>query len=185
MRRAPEKIGGKGNPVRRPAIARFLLAALFSSFLPALAQTAKPLPGGFRDLKWRAHPTPGMKLVKEQTVGDDAAYRRPSDVKKMNGAALESITYSFYKGQLHSVAIQTDAGQGAKLLASLKTNWGEPSQAAANVFVWKDESETLAFFRGTALDGPDSRGELFIVCKPLAEEAHRAEIERREKAGLR
>ena len=165
--------------LRLPLLLLTLIAA------GAALGATKPLPGGFRDLKWRSHVAPGMKLVKEQSAGDNAAYTRPADSKKMNGAALERITYGYFKGQLCSVTIQTDAGQGAKLLAALRAEWGEPEPAAANVFVWKSESETLAFFRGTSLDGPDSRGELYIVCKPLVEEANKAEIERREKAGVR
>lgn len=164
--------------MKRPSL---LLVALLA--LSALA--VKPLPGGFRDLKWRSRVAPGMKLVKEQSVGDNATYTRPADAKKMNGAALEKITYSYFKGQLCAVTIQTDAGQGAKLLAALKAEWGEPTPAAANVFVWKDASETLAYFWGTSLDGADSRGELNIVCKPLVEESNKAERERREKAGIR
>ena len=163
----------------------FSAALLVVLSVSALARGAKPLPDGFRDLKWRSRVAPGMKLVKEQSVGENAAYTRPTDAKKMHGAALEKITYSYFKGQLCSVTIQTDSGQGAKILAALKTEWGEPTPAAANVFVWKDESETLAFFRGTSLEGTDSRGELYIVCKPLVEEANKAERERRAKAGIR
>ncbi len=164
-------------------LALLALSALLVS--PLALGGPKPLPDGFRGLKWRSPVARGMKLDKEKSAGDNAAYRRPGDAKKMNGAGLESITYGYFKGQLCSVTIQTDTGQGAKLLAALKTEWGEPTPAAANVFVWKDESETLAFVRGTALDAPESRGELYIVCKPLVEEANKAEIARREKAGIR
>jgi hypothetical protein len=122
-----------------------------------------------------------MKRQKDISAGDNASYTRPNETKKLHGAALESVVYGYFKGALCSVTIQSDTGQGAKLLAGLKAEWGEPGQAAANVFVWKDESETLAFLRGTDLDGPSSRAELYIVCKPLVEEANKAERERREK----
>ena len=147
---------------------------------PAPAQ-ARPLPDGFRGLKWRSPVVHGMKLKKDVSAGDNAAYTRPSDGKKVNGAAVESIVYSYFKGQLCSVTVQTDVGQGAKLLKALTAEWGEPTKAAANVFVWKDESETLAILRVTDLEGSSSSGELYVVCKPLVEEANRAEKERREK----
>lgn len=162
---------------------RFAACGLFLLLVspsPAPAQT-KPLPGGFRDLKWRAGVAAGMKLNKNVSAGDSAAYTRPADLKKMHGAALESITYDFFKGQLCSVTVRTDSGQGAKLLKGLTAEWGEPTKAAANVYVWKDEGETLAFYRTTDLEGPSSSGELYVVCKPLVEEANKVERERREK----
>ncbi len=170
--------------MRPPATVRFLAAALLLSSLPAFAQTEKPLPDGFRDLKWRSKVAPGMKLQKDVSAGDNASYVRPKDAKKMLGAALESILYGYYKGQLASVTIQADAGQGDKLLKALKAEYGEPVQTAANVFIWRDESETLVFFRGIGLDAPGSRGELYMVCKPLVEEGNKAERERREKLGI-
>lgn len=153
---------------------------LLLSTLPAPAAPGA-LPDGFRGLTWRSPVARGMRLKKDVSAGDNAAYTRPTDVKKMSGAALESIVYGYYKGQLCSVTVQTDVGQGAKLLEALTAEWGEPTKAAANVFVWKDESETLAFLRMTDLDGPASSGELYIVCKPLVELANKAERERREK----
>lgn len=171
--------------MKRTILSGFLVLLVSFFSCPRALAGAKPLPGGFRDLKWRSPVARGMKLVKELSAGDNAAYTRPSDAKKMNGAALESITYSYFKGQLCSVTIQTDTGQGSKLLSALTAEWGEPTKAAANVFVWKDEGETLVFFRGTGLEGLESRGELYIVCKPLVEEANKAEAERREKAGIR
>lgn len=171
--------------MKRPATSRLLAAALLLSLLPASARAAKPLPDGFRDLKWRAKVAPGMKLQKDVSAGDNAAYVRLKDSKKMLGATLESITYGYYKGELASVTIQADAGQGDKLLKALTAEYGEPAKSAANVFIWKDESETLIFFRGVGLDSPGSRGELYIVCKPLVEEGNKAERERREKVGIR
>lgn len=165
------------------AVVALSVPLLFSS-RPARAQT-KPLPDGFRDLKWRAPVAKGMKLKKDESLGDNKDYLRPADVRKLHGAVLESITYGYFKGQFSSVTIQTDVGQGAKLLKALADEWGPPEKAAANVYVWKDESETLAFFRGMDLDGPSSTGELFIVCKPLVEEGNKAERERREKAAGR
>lgn len=169
--------------MNRLAVLAISLPLLLSS-RPAPAQT-KPLPDGFRDLKWRAPVAKGMKLRKDESAGDNADYLRPSDVRKLHGAVLESITYGYFKGQFCSVTIQTDAGQGAKLLKALADEWGAPTKAATNVYVWKDESETLAFFRGMDLDGSSSRGELYIVCKPLVEEGNKAERERREKAAGR
>lgn len=157
-----------------------LLALLLLAPFRAGAET-KPLPAGFRDLKWRTPVAAGMKIRKDQSTGENAAYTRPADAKKMNGAALEGITYGYFRGQLCSVTIQTDAGQGAKLLKALTAEWGDSEKAAANVFVWKDEGETMAIFRGTDLEGPSSRAELFIVCKPLVEAANKAETERRQK----
>jgi hypothetical protein len=169
--------------VKRFAVLALPLLLLLSS-APARAG-AKPLPGGFRDLKWRAPVAKGMKLKKDESAGENADYARPADLKTLHGAVLESITYGYFKGRFCSVTIQTDAGQGAKLLKALADEWGPPEKAATNVYVWKDESETLAFFRGTDLAGTSSRGELYIVCKPLVEEANKAERERREKAAGR
>ncbi len=157
-----------------------LLALLLLAASPAPAAT-KPLPDGFNGLKWRAAVAPGMKLKKDVSTEDNAAYTRPNDAKKLHGAALESTTYGFFRGQFCSATIQTDAGQGARLLKALTAEWGEPEKAAANVFVWKDESETLAIYRTTDLEGPSSRGELYVVCKPLVEEGNKAETERRKK----
>jgi hypothetical protein len=122
-----------------------------------------------------------MKQNKDLSAGDNASYTRPNDAKKLHGAALESITYGYFKGQLCSVTIQTDAGQGAKLLKAFTAEWGEAEKKAENVFVWKDEGETMVIFRGTDLEGASSRAEVYIVCKPLVEEATRAEKARREK----
>lgn len=166
----------KETPVRR--FAAFALPLLLLASLPAAAQ---PLPDGFHGLKWRSSVAPGMKLRKDVSTGDNAAYTRPNDGKKLHGAALESVTYGYYKGQLCTVTVQTDAGQGAKLLKALTVEWGEPDKAAGNVFVWKDASETMVIFRGTDLEGSSSRAEVYIVCKPLVEEANKAERERREK----
>lgn len=170
-----------GRPKEIP-VTRFAVLSL-SLFLlaPGPAPAAQPLPNGFHGLTWRSPVAPGMKLQKDVSTGDNAAYTRPKDAKKLHGAALESITYGYCKGQFCSVTVQTDSGQGAKLLAALTAEWGEPTKAAANVFVWKDEGETLAILRGTDLEGPASRAELYIVCKPLVEEANKAERERREK----
>lgn len=161
------------------ALPLFLLAAR-----PAVA--AVPLPDGFHGLKWRSPVVPGMKLKKDVSVGDSATYTRPNDAKKLHGAVLESVLYSYFKGGLCSVTLQTDAGQGAKLLKALTAEWGEPEKAAENVFVWKDAGETMVILRGTDIQGPASSAEVFIVCKPLVEEANKAERERREKLlGLR
>jgi hypothetical protein len=168
------------NRLAAPALALLLLV-----LSPASSLARKPLPNGFRDLKWRAPVARGMKVKKDVSAGDNVAYARPSDAKTWHGAALESITYSYFKGRFCAVTVETDAGQGAKLLKALTAEWGEPEKAAENVYVWKDASETLAFLRTTDLDGPSSRGELFIVCKPLVKESNEAEIERREKAGVR
>jgi hypothetical protein len=162
------------------------LAALALA-LPLLAPASgpavkKPLPNGFHGLAWRSRVAPGMKLKKDVSTGDNAAYTRPNDSRKLHGASLESITYGYFKGELCSVTVQTDVGQAAKLLKALTAEWGEPTKAAANVYVWKDESETLVFFRGTDLDGPSSNAELYLVCKPLVEDANKADRERREKA---
>lgn len=170
-----------GLPKETP-VTRF--AALSLSLLllaPASAPAAQPLPNGFHGLAWRSPVAPGMKLKKDVSTGDNAAYTRPNDAKKLHGAVLESVTYGYFKGQLCSVTVQTDAGQGAKLLKALTAEWGDPEKAAENVSVWKDESETMAILRGTDLEGPSSRAELYIVCKPLVEEANKAERERREK----
>ena len=166
-------------------MSRFAALAVSLALLSSRAAPAqtKPLPDGFQGLKWRAPVAKGMKLKKDESFGDNADYRRPSDVRKLHGAVLESITYGFFKGQFCSVTIQTDVGQGAKLLKALADEWGPPTKAAENVYVWRDESETLAFFRGTDLHGTSSTGELYIVCKPLVELANKAERERREKAG--
>ncbi len=178
----------KETAVNRFAVLALSLALPLSS-VPAPAAPGAPaatkLPGGFRDLKWRAHVAAGMKLKKDESAGENADYVRPADVKKLHGAVLESITYGYFRGQFCSVTIQTDVGQGAKLFKALAAEWGEPAKAAANVYVWKDESETLAFFRATDLDGSSSSGELYIVCKPLVEEANKAERDRREKAAVR
>ena len=122
-----------------------------------------------------------MKPKKELSAGDNAAYTRPNDAKKLYGAALESVLYGYFKGQLCSVTVQADAGQGTKLLKALTAEWGDPEKKADNLFVWKDESETMVIFRGTDLEGSSSRAEVYIVCKPLVEEATHAEKERREK----
>ena len=159
--------------------AALALPLLLLASLPAAA--AQPLPDGFHGLKWRSGVAPGMKLKKDMSTGDNAAYTRPNDVKKLHGAALESVTYGYCKGQLCSATVQTDAGQGMKLLKALTAEWGEPENAAANVFVWKDATETMVIFRGTDLEGSSSRAEVYIVCKPLVEEANKAERERREK----
>ncbi|MEO8053885.1 MAG: hypothetical protein ABI768_01945 [Acidobacteriota bacterium] len=163
--------------MRRFAALALPLLLLASGPAPA----AQPLPDGFHGLKWRSGVAPGMKLKKDVSVGDNAAYTRPNDSKKLHGAVLESVIYSYYKGQLCSATVETDPGQGAKLLKALTTEWGEPEKAAANVFVWKDTSETMVIFRGTDLEGSGSRAEVFVVCKPLVEEANKAERERREK----
>lgn len=167
----------KETPVRR--FAALALPLLLLASRPATA--AQPLPDGFHGLKWRSGVAPGMKLKKDVSTGDNAAYTRPNDSKKLHGAALESVTYGYYKGQLCSATVQTDAGQGAKLLKALAAEWGEPEKAAANVFVWKDASETMVIFRGTDLEGSSSSAEVYVVCKPLVEEANKAERERREK----
>ncbi len=164
---------------------RFPRALAAATLVSAVAFGESKLPSGFRDLKWRSAVARGMKLRKDVSAGDNAAYTRPSDSKKLHGAALESITYGYFKGQLCSVTVQTDVGQGAKLLKALTAEWGEPTKAASNVYVWKDEGETLAFYRGTDLEGPASSGELYIVCKPLVEEANKAEAARRQKAGIK
>ena len=122
-----------------------------------------------------------MKLHTDLSADDNASYTRPNDTKKLDGAALESILYGYFKGQLSSVTLETDAGQGAKLLKAFTAQWGEPKKKAENVFVWEDAGETMVIFRGTDLEGSSSRAEIFIVCKPLVEQATRAEKERREK----
>ena len=161
---------------------RFALVSLSLLLLaPRPAPAAQPLPNGFHGLAWRSPVAPGMKQKKDLSAGDNAAYTRPNDAKKLHGAVLESVTYGYFKGQLCSVTIQTDAGQGAKLLKALTAEWGEAEKKAENVFVWKDEGETMVIFRGTDLEGSSSRAEIYIVCKPLVEEATRAEKERREK----
>jgi hypothetical protein len=167
----------KETSVRRFAALALSLLLLASRPAPAAA----PLPDGFHGLKWRSPVAAGMKVKKDVSAGDNAAYTRPNDGKKLHGAVLESVTYGYFKGQLCSVTVQTDAGQGAKLLKALTAEWGEPEQAAANVFVWKDAGETMVIFRGTDLEGSASRAEVYIVCKPLVEEANKAERERREK----
>jgi hypothetical protein len=164
-------------------VSRFAVLALsvFLSLSSRLPAEAKALPNGFHGLAWRSPVAPGMKLLKDVSIGDNAAYTRPRDVKKFGGAALESITYGYFRGQLCSVTVQTDAGQGAKLLNALTAEWGDPEKAAANVYVWKDTSESMVIFRGTDLDGPASRAEVYLVCKPLVEEANKLETERRQK----
>jgi hypothetical protein len=163
--------------VRRfPAL---LAAPLLLASLAAPAAT--PLPDGFHGLKWRSPVAAGMKLRPEVSAGDNASYTRPNDTKKLDGAALESVLYGYFKGQLSSVTLETDAGQGAKLLKAFTAQWGEPGKKAENVFVWENEGETMVIFRGTDLAGAASRAEVFIVCKPLVEEATRAEKARREK----
>jgi hypothetical protein len=167
---------------KETSVRRFAALALPLLLLASRsASAAAPLPDGFHGLKWRSPVAPGMKLKKDVSTGDNAAYSRPNDGKKLHGAALESVTYGYYKGQLCSVTVQTDAGQGAKLLKALTAEWGDPEKAAANVFVWKDASETMVILRGTDLEGSSSRAEVYIVCKPLVEEANKAERERREK----
>lgn len=160
-------------------IAAIALPLLLLSSRPAPA--APPLPDGFHGLKWRSAVVPGMKLKKDVSTDDNAAYTRPNDVKKLYGAALESVTYGYCKGQFCSATVQTDAGQGAKLLKAFTAEWGEPEKVAANVFVWKDATETMVIFRGTDLEGSASRAEVYVVCKPLVEAANKAERERREK----
>ena len=167
----------KETPVRR--FAAFALPLFLLTSLPAAA--TQPLPDGFHGLKWRSSVAPGMKLKKDVSTGDNAAYSRPNDGRKLHGAVLESVTYGYFKGQLCSVTVQTDAGQGAKLLKALTAEWGEPEKAAANVFVWKDATETMVILRGTDLEGSASSAEIYIVCKPLVEEANKAERDRREK----
>lgn len=169
----------KETRVRRFAALVLPLALLVAS-RPSPA-APKPLPNGFHGLAWRSTVAPGMKLKKDVSTGDNAAYTRPNDAKKLHGAVLESVTYGYYKGQLCSVTLQTDPGQGAKLLKALLAEWGEAGQPAANVYVWKDEGETMVIFRGTDLEGPGSSAEVYVVCKPLVEEANKAETERRQK----
>jgi hypothetical protein len=164
--------------VRRFAALAFPLAVFLAS-PPAPAAT--PLPNGFHGLAWRSAVAPGMKIKKDVSTGDNAAYTRPKDAKKLHGAALESVTYGYFKGQLCSVTLQTDVGQGARLLKALIEEWGDPEKAAENVFVWKDAGETMVIFRATDLEGSTSNAEVYIVCKPLVEEANKAETERRQK----
>jgi hypothetical protein len=167
---------------KETSVKRFAALALPLLLLARIpAPAAQPLPDGFHGLKWRSPVAPGMKMKKDVSTGDNAAYTRPNDAKKLHGAALESITYGYYKGQLCSVTVQTDAGQGAKLLKALTAEWGDPEKAATNVFIWKDTGETMVIFRGTDLEGSSSSAEVYVVCKPLVEEANKADRERREK----
>ena len=138
-------------------IVALLAAPLLLASLAAPAAT--PLPDGFHGLKWRAPVAAGMKLRADVSAGDNASYTRPNDTK----------------------TLETDAGQGAKLLKAFTAQWGEPKKKAENVFVWEDAGETMVIFRGTDLEGSSSRAEIFIVCKPLVEQATRAAKDRPEK----
>lgn len=64
---------------------------------------------GFRDLKFGTPITAVKGLVALAPASHGSrTYQRPSDAKKIGKYALSSITYTFYKGQLSRIHIDTD-----------------------------------------------------------------------------
>ena len=112
------------------------------------APAATPLPDGFHGLKWRSPVAAGMKLRPEVSAGDNASYTRPNDTKKLDGAALESVLYGYFKGQLSSVTLGPTRDR-ARSCSRRSRPSGASRKKADNAFVWENEGETMVIFRGT------------------------------------
>lgn len=124
----------------------FFLVLLPASLSAVYAQESGSLQAlsdkyGFRDAHFESPPSAFSDLVLASPGKVTKGYYRRNDSKKIGGAQVANIYYSFYKGKLASVLIKTKGlGNSRALLDALKAQYGEPEKP--NQFL--EEYEWLA-----------------------------------------
>lgn len=99
---------------------------------------ARSVVPGFRDVRWGEPPLPEMTVVHE--MGDEKLYSRRADELIVDGAAVNSIMYSYHRDRLLAVMIEMPLGSGDRVLRGRSAEWGQPRQPNAGQarFFWLD-----------------------------------------------
>jgi hypothetical protein len=116
-KRAKEREAGAGKGGARPAAAR-------RGKVP-VAGRREVIPG-FRDVRWGDGPLPDMTVVHQDA--DEKLCSRRGDELMLDGAPLNSITYSFNRDRLQAVMIDMPLGSGDRVLKGRSEGWGVPRQ---------------------------------------------------------
>jgi hypothetical protein len=112
-----------------------LTAICLVSVLPAAAQEPGTLEAlsekyGFRDAHFEAPLSSFKDMVLLDPRKSSKVYYRRSDSRKIGGAEVKGIYYTFYKGRLSSVSIITKGIEDSRaLLAALQAQYGPGEQA--------------------------------------------------------
>jgi hypothetical protein len=112
-----------------------LIGFLLASLLNAAAQEAGTLEAlsekyGFRDAHFESPLSAFKDLVLVSPGNPSKGYYRRNDSKKIGGAHVSNIYYSFYKGKLAAVLISTKGIENSRaLLDALKAQYGPGEQA--------------------------------------------------------
>ena len=100
---------------------------------PAAARSGKVAPGGhrevfpgFRDVRWGDSPHAEMIVVHQDA--EEKLCSRRGDELMLDGAPLNSITYSFHRDRLQAVMIDMPLGSGDRVLKGRSEGWGTPRQ---------------------------------------------------------
>lgn len=108
--------------------ALFLLLLFAGLLRPARAQSLADLDekNGFRDVMFGQSIATVKGLVPlSKSPANSREYKRPSDLLKIEGEPLKSITYTFYRGVLSEVVVKyTTEAARTKLLQSLQLAYG-------------------------------------------------------------
>jgi hypothetical protein len=133
---------------------RFFRALLLVPVLAAgQAEAFKNEPTGFRGIKWGTEYRSVADQFDRQVAPD--MYRRKNDKLAMGEAALESLRYSFYKGQFAAVLMQARLKEnGRPLMDALRAEYGEgrqPDRSALEYF-WNGEAATIVLDCDAARD---------------------------------
>lgn len=68
----------------------------------------------------------GLELLGRDDEADTATYRRRGDLLRIDGAAIDAITYSFYDGRLYFISVQMTGTQNALAVRrALTATYGE------------------------------------------------------------
>lgn len=136
---------------------------------------------GFRDARFE---TPiksfkGLVLLKSQK--DTKIYERPTDSKKIGGAQVSSIHYSFYKGKLLAVRIATKGYANSRaLLEALVAQYGagEQSDKQAEEYIWNTTRVYMSYDQDPTTDSAI----VFMLSGYMADIQHADEAAAAKKA---
>lgn len=111
-----------------------------------LERSYRPVPNGFRDLRFGDRPLPGMTLL--SATDSISTYVREADERSVFGGVANLIEYTFTAEGFRSVVIEYPESMREALSSALSEDWGEPSERPdGNRVIWRGKHSTATFSR--------------------------------------
>ena len=123
---------------------------------------------GFRDLKFGISMSQVPGLVPHgKAIQSEQMYTRPADSKKVGGATLSAIYYTFYKGNLLAVTLETKGYLSSQaLFKAFKSLYGEPEKPNLYIenYQWLGTKVVASFEQNSITDN----GSIYLISKPIS-----------------